>query len=79
MTNEFTHEELTWIQECANHLRAIAFNQLMEAKHRDHPTEELEREYQLSRSVRDKLYHLNGRDTLAPGVHEQRWDQPHDR
>ena len=41
--------------------------------------EKAHKQYELCRSIRDKVYHMNGRDTLAPGNHEQRWwDQQHD-
>ena len=78
---EFTKEELTFIQDTFNDLRAITFNELLYAKHRSFPTETLERDYQLIRVIRDKVYHLGGRDTLAlaEGYHEQRpLDQKHD-
>lgn len=40
---------------------------------------EAHQEYMMCKALRDKLYHMNGRDTLAPGNHEQRWwDQQHD-
>lgn len=77
----FTHEELLFLQEVLDQLRAITFNELMEAKHRKLPQDQLSHDYQMSRAVRDKVYHLGGRDTLAPGsdYHEQRhWDQQHD-
>ncbi|WVP99960.1 hypothetical protein [Synechococcus phage MA10] len=78
---EFTHAELKFLQDTLDELRAITFNELMEAKHRDLPTEVLEYEYRMSRTLRDKVYHLGGRDTLALGedYHEVRWwDQQHD-
>lgn len=76
---EFTTEELEFLQETLNDLRAITFNEVMEAKHRNLPTEKLEHDYKMARALRDKVYHLGGRDTLALGRHEQRWwDQQHD-
>ena len=34
--------------------------------------------YEMIKAIRDKVYHMNGRDTLAPGRHSQRWwDQKH--
>ena len=51
----------------------------MEAKHRSLPTDGLAYDYKMTRILRDKVYHLGGRDTLAPGDHDQRWwDQQHD-
>ena len=78
---EFTKEELKFLQDTLDQLRSITFNELMEAKHRDRPTESLEKDYKLSKALRDKVYHLGGRDTLALGsdYHEVRWwDQQHD-
>ena len=78
---EFTRDELKFLQDTLNELRAITFNELMEAKHRDLPTESLEHDYKMSKALRDKVYHLGGRDTLALGAeyHEVRWwDQQHD-
>ena len=76
---EFTRDELTWLQDVLNTIRADSFDELFEAKCNGLPTEVREREYILAKSVRDKVYHLNGRDTLAPGNHLQRfWDQRHD-
>jgi len=77
----FSHEELAFLQDVLDDLRAVTFNDYMEAKHRDHPYRKLYHEYQLTKSIRDKVYHLGGRDTLAlgDGYHEQRWwDQFHD-
>lgn len=63
--NNFTTEEVTYLQDSLTSLRAITFNQLFEAKHRGQKTEEYEAEYYLVRSIRDKAFALNGRDTLA--------------
>ena len=80
-TPEFTQEELKYLQQVLDDLRAITFNELMEAKHRSLPEGRLAYDYKMARILRDKVYHLGGRDTLAPGpdYHEQRhWDQQHD-
>ena len=76
----FTRDELTYLQDMLNRERASWFNYYEELAGggprpqgststqtlRDDPT------------LRDKVYHMNGRDTLAPGNHEQRWwDQKH--
>lgn len=63
--NNFTTEEVTYLQDSLTELRAITFNRLMDAKHRDQNTEECEAEYYLIRSIRDKVFALNGRDPLA--------------
>ena len=77
---EFTREELTYLQDMLNRERASWFNyyeELIESE------EELKaarahRHYEMIKSIRDKVYHMNGRDTLAQGRHEQRWwDQKH--
>lgn len=76
---EFTNEELLWLQDTLDSLRAITFNEVVEAKHRSLPSESLAYDYHMARVLRDKVYHLNGRDTLAPGNHQVRWwDQSHD-
>lgn len=76
---EFTYEELKFLQETLNDLRAITFNEFMEARHRNLPTEKLHHDYKMARALRDKVYHLGGRDTLALVPAEQRWwDQRHD-
>lgn len=80
-TPSFTHEELAFLQKVLDDLRAITFNEMMEAKHRKLPCEQLSHDYKMSKILRDKVYHLGGRDTLAPGddYHEVRWwDQQHD-
>ena len=79
---KFTREELTFLQELMNHERAGWFNyyeDLVEYKHSPEEIASAHRKYELCKSIRDKVYHMNGRDTLAPGNHEQRWwDQQHD-
>ena len=78
---DFTRQELTILQDLLNEERAHWFNiyeDLIEAG--DDPAAKVAHErYEVIKSLRDKVYHLNGRDTLAPGYHEQRWwDQQHD-
>ena len=77
----FTREELTYLQELMNAERAGWFNfyeDLVEFDRTDEAAK-AHRTYEIAKSIRDKIYHMNGRDTLAPGNHEQRWwDQKHD-
>ena len=77
----FTREELTYLQELMNAERAQWFN-YYEALLEEGKTEKAEqahKDYEMCKALRNKLYHMNGRDTLAPGNHEQRWwDQQHD-
>ena len=76
---EFTREELDFLQDIATRQRAKAFDTYMAALEAGEPSEHLYREYQLAKEIRTKVYHLNGRDTLAPGNHRVRWwDQQHD-
>ena len=75
----FTREELNFLQDIASRQRAKAFDTYMDALESGEPCEHLYREYLLAKEIRNKVYHLNGRDTLAPGNHQQRWwDQQHD-
>lgn len=77
---DFTREELTYLQDILNHERASWFN-YYEALIED--GEELRaarahKHYEMVKTLRDKVYHMNGRDTLASGHHAQRWwDQKH--
>ena len=77
----FTKEELTYLQDLMSAERAQWFNYyeaLLEEGHLD-KAEQAHKDYEMCRTLRNKLYHMNGRDTLAPGNHEQRWwDQQHD-
>jgi len=77
----FTKEELTYLQDLMSAERAQWFNyyeSLLEEGQLD-KAEEAHKDYEMCRTLRNKLYHMNGRDTLAPGNHEQRWwDQQHD-
>ena len=80
---EFTREELKFLQDLLDGERAGWFNFYMETLNGD--TEETQEKaytkYQLAKALRNKVYHLGGRDTLAlnPDNNEQRhWDQQHD-
>ena len=78
---EFSKEELTYLQNLMNQERSSWFDYLLdieeEAQFQDGIDYAKER-YQFVRRLRDKVYHMNGRDTLAKGNHEQRWwDQRH--
>ena len=77
----FTEEELLYLQTLMNHEREAWFNWYMESLESGlDGTEEAHQKYLLSKSLRDKFYHLGGRDTLAPSqpqYHEQRKDQGH--
>ena len=78
---EFTREELTYLQEHMNAERAGWFNYYEDLVEfgRTEDAKRAHDQYELCKSIRDKVYHMNGRDTLAPGNHEQRWwDQQHD-
>ena len=78
---EFTREEITYLQTLMNQERSSWFDYLFEIEEEDKYQNEIDyarERYQFVRSLRDKVYHMNGRDTLAKGVHEQRWwDQRH--
>lgn len=77
---KFTKEELTFLQELLNQERADTFNYYEDLKlqGQDEEAEIIHRQYETIKVLRDKIYHMNGRDTLAPGKHAQRWwDQGH--
>jgi len=76
----FTREELTFLQELLNQERADIFNYYEDLKlqGQDDEAEIIHKQYEMTKVLRDKIYHMNGRDTLAPGKHDQRWwDQGH--
>jgi len=76
-----TPEELTYLQDHLNAERSQWFNYYEDclANGRLNGAEVAHKHYETMKSLRDKIYHMNGRDTLAPGNHEQRWwDQRHD-
>ena len=78
---QFTMDELKYLQALLDGERRGWFNWKMELMHDGRNDAEAEHKYQLAKSLRDKVYHLGGRDTLAldKGYHEQRhWDQQHD-
>ena len=79
----FTREELTYLQELMDGERAGWFNFYMETLEDGFLSESESSawaKYKLAKSVRDKVYHLNGRDTLAlqKGSQQRHWDQQHD-
>ena len=77
---EFTKEELTYLQDLLNDERAQWFNYYEECIEQGQISnaDKAYEDYKMCRILRDKVYHMNGRDTLAPGRHEQRWwDQGH--
>ena len=77
---DFTREELTYLQDMLNRERASWFNyyeELVESEE-ELKASRAHRHYEMIKSIRDKVYHMNGRDTLAEGRHAQRWwDQKH--
>ena len=80
-TPNFTRDEMLHLQELVNTNRAACFNFYISALETGAPdVDKLFDKYQNARAIRDKVYHMTGRDTLAPiGIHEQRWwDQQHD-
>ena len=80
----FTHEELRFLQDLLDKERAGWFNFYMETLEDEFLKDSQEsshQKYLLAKQLRDKVYHLGNRDTLAPdnAYHEQRWwDQKHD-
>lgn len=78
---KFTKEELIFLQELLNQERSDCFNYYEDLKinGQDHEAEIIHKQYEMIKTLRNKVYHMTGRDTLAKGTHEQRWwDQPHD-
>jgi hypothetical protein len=72
---------VSYLQDHLSALRAQWFNyyEACLEESRDKAAERALKHYEMFRSLRNKVYHLNGRDTLALGYHEQRWwDQQHD-
>ena len=79
----FTEDELLYLQNLLDAERAGWFNFYMETLSEERPggAESAHEKYLISKALRNKFYHLGGRDTLAPndgGYHEQRQDQGHD-
>lgn len=76
----FTREELTYLQALLDGERTGWFNWKMEMIESGACHKEAEAKYQLAKSVRNKVYHLGGRDTLAIGepAEQRHWDQGHD-
>ena len=77
---QFDRDELRYLMNLLDGEREGWFNYYMEAL--EDPTmvsAEAHANYQMAKRVRNKVYHLGGRDTLAPSAwHEQRKDQGHD-
>lgn len=76
----FTKEELRFLQDLLDDERSGWFNYKMDLIEQGEDPTGADHKYRLSKSCRDKVYHLGGRDTLAlgEGYHEQRhWDQQH--
>ena len=61
----FTREEMIYIQELLNVERRRWFNHKMDMIDLGHDASESDKKYQLAKSLRNKVYHLGGRDTLA--------------
>lgn len=77
----FTKDELVYLQNLMDGERRSWFNYKMELLECGRDAAEAEHRYEMAKSLRNKVYHLGGRDTLAPGEEyaEQRWwDQRHD-
>ena len=78
---EFTKEELKFLQELLNQERTDVFNYYEDLVEEGQEEEAkiIHKQYEMIKVIRNKLYHLTGRDTLASGSHAQRWwDQQHD-
>ena len=78
---DFTREELSYLQDMLNKDRASWFNfyEALLEDGEDYKAKKAHQHYEMVKALRDKVYHMNGRDTLAEGNHAQRWwDQKHD-
>lgn len=76
-----TREEITYLQDHLNDQRSKWFNYYENCleENRQKAADRAHKHYEMFKSLRDKIYHMSGRDTLALGNHEQRWwDQHHD-
>lgn len=76
----FTPEELCYLQDLLDGERRGWFNWKMELIESGRETSDADTKYHLAKAVRDKVYHLGGRDTLALGepAEQRHWDQQHD-
>ena len=76
----FTREELRYLQDLLDKEREGWFNFKMELLYEGRSAESADGKYQLAKSLRNKVYHLGGRDTLALGepAEQRHWDQQHD-
>lgn len=78
---DFTRDEITYLQDMLNGERASWFNyyESLVEDGEDLKAARAHKHYEMIKNLRAKVYHINGRDTLAQGRHEQRWwDQQHD-
>ncbi len=78
---ELTKEEIIFLQELLNQEMEDSFNYYEDILEEGQKEESkvIHKQYEFIKLLRNKVYHMTGRDTLAPGYHEQRWwDQSHD-
>ena len=76
----FTRDELRFLQDLLDKEREGWFNYKMELLYEGRSVESADGKYQLAKTLRNKVYHLGGRDTLALGepAEQRHWDQGHD-
>ena len=90
----FTREELRYLQDLLDREREGWFNYKMELLAECDSSDEADAKwgsakwgldtadgkYRLAKALRNKVYHLGGRDTLALGepAEQRHWDQQHD-
>lgn len=77
----FTRDEMVYLQNLMDGERRSWFNYKMELIESGRDADEAEHRYNIAKSLRNKIYHLGGRDTLVPGedyVEQRWWDQKHD-
>ena len=76
---EFTPAEAQYLRTLLDGERLGWFNWKMDLIEQGRDSTNADQTYKMAKSVRDKVYHLTGRDTLALTSAEQRhWDQRHD-
>ena len=77
----FSRAEYSLLQELLDAARVTSLDSLLEALEDDHEAavEELRARHKAIKELRNKVYHLNGRDTLAlsHGAEQRHWDQRH--
>ena len=80
-TPTFTRDEYTLLQERLDAARVTSLDSLLEALEDEHgaATDDLRARHLAVKALRNKVYHLNGRDTLAlnHGAEQRHWDQGH--